>query len=346
MEKIKMAVIGAGGTWGQTHVSIYKEHRLAEVTAICDLNRANAEAAAEKLGVSLDGVYTDYREMLARAAIDAVAIVTPDFMHADIAIACAEAKKHMLIEKPLATTEADVYRMVDAIEKNGVRAMVDLHNRWSPPFNTAWNEIRSGKYGKPCTAYFRLNDIRWVATDMLKWASRSSILWFLGSHSLDTLRWLVGSEPSEIYAVKHEGVLKAEGIDTVDAYLTTIKFRNGAIAQMENGWIDPNGNGSINDIKFNMVLERGKVDINNTSHGMIEISDDERTVVPDVLVSNFVFGQCRGFAYESIRSFIDRLYTGKEFHVSLKDAANTSLAILKIFESAESGRPVVVDNLY
>ena len=43
-----------------------QEHPLAEVTAICDLNRANAEAAAEKLGVSLDGVYTDYREMLAR----------------------------------------------------------------------------------------------------------------------------------------------------------------------------------------------------------------------------------------------------------------------------------------
>ena len=62
-------------------------------------------------------------------------------------------------------------------------------------------------------------------------------------------------------------------------------------------------------IKFNMVLERGKIDIDTSSHGMMEIADDRQAVVPDVLVSNFVFGKCRGFAYESIRSFIDQLYT-------------------------------------
>ena len=346
MKPIKMGVIGAGGTWGQTHVSIYKEHPLASVTAICDLNRSSAEAAAAKLGIPQEAVYTDYRELLRHADVDAVAIVTPDFLHAELAVACAKAKKHMLIEKPLATTREDVDRMMEAIAQNGVRAMVDLHNRWSPPFNAAWSAIHSGKYGNPCTAYFRLNDIRWVATDLLKWSAKSSILWFLGSHSLDTLRWLMGSEPSEIYAVKHEGVLRAEGIDTADAYQTTIKFRNGAIAQMENGWIDPNGNGCVNDIKFNMVLERGKIDIDTSSHGMMEIADDRQAVVPDVLVSNFVFGKCRGFAYESIRSFIDQLYTGEEFHVTLRDAANTSLSILKIMESAENGKPVLVDGLY
>lgn len=346
MEKVKMAVIGAGGVWGQTHISIYKEHPLAEVTAICDLHKESAHAAAQKLGVPGEHVYSDYHAMLREADIDAVAIVTPDFAHADIAVACAEAKKSMLIEKPLATTADDVYRMMDAIEKNNVRAMVDLHNRWSPPFNKAWQEINSGKYGRPCTAYSRLNDVRWVATDMLKWAARSSILWFLGSHSLDTLRWLVGSEPKEIYAVKHEGVLKKLGVDTVDSYLSTIKFRNGTVAQMENGWIDPNGNGCINDIKFNMVLENGKIDVDGSSHNMIQISSDEKTFVPDVIVSNFIFDRCKGFAYESIRSFIDKLWSGEKFFVSLTDAANTSLAILKLMESAEKGVPVEVDNLF
>lgn len=346
MDKIKMAVVGAGGVWGQTHISIYKEHPLAEVTAICDLNKEQALAAAARLGVPTEHVYTDYNVMLKEAGIDAVAIVTPDFAHTDIAIACAEAKKHMLIEKPLATTHDDIYSIMEAVEKNNVRVMVDLHNRWSPPFNAAWQEINTGKYGSPCTAYFRLNDVRWVATDMLKWAAKSSILWFLGSHSLDTLRWLVGSEPKEIYAVKYEGVLKKLGVNTVDSYMTTIKFRNGTIAQMENGWIDPNGNGCINDIKFNMVLEHGKIDIDASSHNLIQISTDEKTYVPDVLVKNFIFDSCKGFAYESIRSFIDKLWAGEAFHVSLKDAANTSLAILKLMESSEKGYPVAVDNLF
>lgn len=342
MNKVKMAIIGAG-IWGETHASIYNEHLLADLVAICDKDIIKAKKIAQKYNIK--EVYSDYNEMLEKADCDAVAIVTPDHLHADIAIACANTKKHMLIEKPLATTEEDVYRMVEAIEKNGVRAMVDLHNRWSPPFNTAKQEILDGRLGKPVSAYYRLNDIKWVATDMLPWASKSSILWFLGSHSLDTLRWILGDEPYEVYAVKHEGILKSQGVDTVDMYMTTIKFKNGAIAQMENGWITPNANTCINDIKFTVLCEKGKIDIDASSHNLIQMTTDEKVTTPDILVRNYVFSQCRGFAYESIRSFIDKLCKDEQFHVTLEDAANTSLVILSIFESAETGLPVKVKTL-
>lgn len=337
-----MAIIGAG-TWGETHASIYSEHMLADVVAICDKDKEKAQHLADKFNIAQ--VYTDYNDLIKNSDCDAVAIVTPDHLHADIAIACANSQKHMLIEKPLATSREDVYRMVEAIEKNGVRVMVDLHNRWNPPFNTAKQEVASGKLGRPVSAYYRLNDIRWVATDMLPWASKSSILWFLGSHSLDTLRWIMDDEPEEVYSVSHKGVLKAEGVDTTDMYLTTIKFKKGGIAQMENGWITPNANSCINDIKFSILCERGKVDIDASSYNLIQMTTDEKVTTPDILVRNNVFSKCKGFAYESIRSFIDKLYSGEEFYVSLKDAANTSLAILSIFESAESGVPVKVDLL-
>jgi predicted dehydrogenase len=342
MKKIRMAIVGAG-IWGETHASIYNEHVLAEVAAICDTDKEKAQRVADKHGIK--EVYTDYHELFQKADFDAAAIVTPDHLHADIAIACANSKRHMLIEKPLATSKEDVFRMVEAIRRNHVRAMVDLHNRWSPPFNTAKQEISSGKLGRPVSAYYRLNDIRWVATDMLPWASKSSILWFLGSHSLDTLRWLMDDEPQEVYSVSHEGILKAEGVDTTDMYMTTIRFRKGGIAQMENGWITPNANSCINDIKFSILCEKGKIDIDASSHNMIQMTTDEKVTTPDILVRNNVFSKCRGFAYESIRSFIDQLSSGEEFHVSLEDAANTSLAILSIFESAETGLPVKVETL-
>lgn len=66
--------------------------------------------------------------------------------------------------------------------------------------------------------------MKWVATDMLSWAAKSSILWFLGSHSLDSLRWLVDSEAKRVYSVKREGLLKERGVDVPDIYLTTIEF--------------------------------------------------------------------------------------------------------------------------
>lgn len=339
---LRMAIVGAG-LWGEAHASIYREHPQAAPVAICDIDVDKARAFADKFGI--DEVYSDVNDMLGNCDCDAVAIVTPDFLHTDIAIACANAGKHMIIEKPLATRREDVFAILDAVKKNGVRVMVDLHNRWNPPFNAVKQLVDSGAYGEPRSAHFRLNDNLWVATDMLKWCAKSSILWFLGSHSLDTMSWVIGDYPVEVYAAKTEGRLKALGIDTVDTYLSTVKYSRGAIAHMENSWVTPNGNPNVNDFKFNMLCTDGKFDIDASSHNLLQVTDQVRMITQDVLVKNTVFGKCRGFAYESMRSFVDKMVSGEPFYVSLTDAANVSLALLAIMESAETGVPVKVERI-
>lgn len=340
--KVKMAIIGAG-TWGVNHAKIYKAHPFAEITAICDINRERAQAVADEIGIP--NVYGDYQEMLKSCDCDAVAIVTPDFLHADITVACAKAKKDVLIEKPLATARDDVFRMIDAIEKNNVRVMVDFHNRWSPHFNVAHQAVEAGELGNIYSGYFRLNDIKWVATDLLPWAARSSILWFLGSHSLDTLRWFFNDEVKRVYSVSRSGVLSEMGVDTVDEYLTTIEFKNGGIAQMENGWITPNANPCVNDIKFNILGDKGMISIDASNHNLIQKYTDREVRVPDVLVQNHVFGEPKGFAFESVKTFVDRIYDGRDFPLTIYDAANTSLAILSIMESAKNRMPVEVETI-
>lgn len=340
---LKMAIVGAG-IWGENHAQIYHAHPFAEVVALCDMNLERAKEVAGRLNIPQ--VYDDYNEMFEKSGCDAVAVVTPDFLHADIAVAAAQHKKHILIEKPLATTAEDVHHMVKAIRDNKVRAMVDLHNRWSPPFNAAHGAIERGEIGEVCSAYFRLNDVKWVATDMLRWASKSSILWFLGSHSLDTLRWMFNDEVKRVYSVSRSGLLKEEGVDTVDEYLTTIEFCRGGIAQMENGWITPNANPCVNDIKFNVLGTKGMISLDVSNHNLIQMYTDEKVTVPDVLVQNHIFGAPKGFAFESIRDFVDCLLEDKPFPVTLEDAANTSLAILAIMESAEKRMPVEVDLPY
>jgi len=340
MTKLKMAIVGAG-IWGENHAKIYSAHPFAETVAVCDSNYAKAKALADRLHIP--GVYGDCEEMFRHSGCDAVAVVTPDFAHADIAVKAAACKKDILIEKPLATTRADVFAILEAAEKYQVRVMVDLHNRWSPPFHAAKMSIASGELGDIQSAYMRLNDVKWVATDMLPWAAQSSILWFLGSHSLDTLRWLLDDEVTRVYSVSSEGVLKGLGVDTVDQYLTTLEFKNGGIAQMENGWITPNGNPCVNDIKCSVTGTKGMISLDVSNHNMIQKYTDEKTQVPDVVVQNSIFGYPRGFAYESIRSFVDCVLSGEEFHVTLHDAANTSLAILAIMESARTRMPVEVN---
>ncbi len=340
MKEIKIAIVGAG-TWGENHARIYQAHPGCRVAAICDLDLEKAKASAVRLGIS--HAFDDCETMLASVDCDAVAVVTPDFAHTKPALLAAQHKKHMLIEKPIATTKDDIITIMDAVKKNGVRAMVDLHNRWSPPFAAAKQATERGDLGDLYTGYFRLNDIKWVATDMLPWAAKSSILWFLGSHSIDTLSWLFNSRVKRVYAVAREGLLREAGVDTKDAYLTTLEFENGCIAQMENGWITPNANLNINDIKCTLTGTKGMVSIDASSHNLIHIYTDEKALVPDVLVQHHIFGAPKGFAFESIRSFVDCLITGDAFHVSLEDAARASFVVLAIMESAETRMPVDVN---
>lgn len=341
MKKIKMAIVGAG-IWGENHARIYQAHPFCEVVALCDLNLAKARESAKRLGIR--DVFGEMDTMLNSVDCDAVAIVTPDFAHAEPAICAARHKKHVLIEKPLATTAEDVKVILEAVRENGVRAMVDLHNRWSPPFNAAKLAIDRGELGEMVSAYFRLNDVKWVATDMLPWAAESSILWFLGSHSVDTLSWLLDSRVTRVYSVAREGVLKGLGVDTVDSYLSTLEFENGCVAQMENGWITPNANPCLNDIKCSLLGTEGLIAIDASNHNLIQQYTDERVTVPDILVQNHIFGAPKGFAFESIRAFIDCLLSGEDFPVSLEDAARVSLVVLAIMESAKSRMPVAVED--
>lgn len=342
MNRLRMALIGCG-TWGEGHARLYAQDPRVELAAVCDLSAERAGALAEAFKVP--GVYTDYEKMLREAPCDAVAIVTPDFAHRGPAVCAARLGKHLLIEKPLATTREDADAIVAAVRAANVRAMVDFHNRWNPPFAVMKRQVDEGAIGAPYSAYLRLNDQRWVATRMLPWAARSSILWFLGSHAVDTLRWLLGSEADTVYCLSREGLLKAEGVDAVDMYQYSIRFRSGAIAQVENGWISPNAGLNVNDFKCNLTGTRGMFNLDLSEHTLIRRYTDAEACVPDVLVNHFVRETAAGFAYQSIRSFVDRLLDGRPFDVSLADAYNTTRTILAVLEAAALGAPVRVEGL-
>lgn len=341
MNKIKMGIVGAG-TWGETHAFIYNDHPCAEVAAVCDMNLERAQALAAKFNVPATGIFTDHNDMLRSGGVDAVAIVTPDFAHTRIAVDCANAGKHFIIEKPLTTSREEAHEIVEAVERNKVRMMVDLHSRWSPLVAIPKQSIVDGEIGEPYSAYYRLNDIKWVATDLLPWAAKSSILWFLGYHSVDVLRWLFDDEVERVYSVSREGVLKGEGVDTVDVYQTILEFRGGGIATMENGWITPNSNPNVNDMKLNITGTKGMFNIDPTHSQMMERFTETKADRPDLLVRHFIHGKPKGFAYESIRHFVDQLITGEPFQVTIEDAYNTTMVVLAIMESAKTRTPVKV----
>ena len=338
-KKHRFGVIGAG-LWGEAHAEVYATHPWAELAAVCDSDRSRAERVAKRFGAPR--VYTDYREMVKDPGVDAVAVATPDFAHRDPVVAAAKAGKHVHSEKPLATSREDAEAIAAAVRASGVTYMVDFHARWNPPFAIARKNIEEGTLGRIMSAYFRLNDTISVPTSMLSWASRSSILWFLGSHTVDTLRFLLADEVERVYSVSRAEVLRERGIDAPDLYQSVLEFRSGVVATIENNWIVPDTNPAVNDFKVNILGSRGMINMDLTNNQLFERYLETTSDHPDCLVKPQVRDRHVGFAYEAIRDFVECLALGRPVQAGLDDGLKVTSVILAIMESAAVRAPVTV----
>lgn len=341
---VRVGIIGAG-IWGEMHARAYAQNPLAQLAAVCDLDEGKARALAEKYGALK--VFTRVDEMLDEG-LDGVSIATPDGAHAAVALKAIARGVDVLVEKPLATTVAECAAMVSAAEQAGVILMVDWHNRWNPPCYAAWQSIRTGELGDIRYIYYRLSDTVYVPTQMLPWAGQSSVLWFLGSHALDTTCWLVGQRPTRIYCQKREGMLADLGVDTPDLYVIMLEFEGGALAVIENTWILPQQSPTLIDHKIEILGSRGAAYLDLThNRALAKYSPDTAGGYPnlsyaDVIISPEVHGKQMGFAVESIHHFVDCIREKKQPLAAGMDGLLNTRLILLAEESARDGVPVEV----
>lgn len=347
MSEMGFGVIGVG-TWGEMHARVYASSPGARLSAICDANEQRAQQVGQQCGAQ--GIYSDYHELLADPNVQAVSIVLPDFLHREAVVAAAEAGKHILVEKPLATTEEDGRAMIEAAAQNGVTLFVDYHNRWNPLFHQVKDALESGELGDPQMVYYRLSDTLFVPTQMLRWAGRSSVAWFLASHCLDTLLWLMksregGDTIERLYCVARSRVLKERGVDTPDFYQTTLEWKSGLVVQLENNWILPESGPSVFDLKCDFIGSKGAVLIDASHHGAVK-KQTGKAAYPDVFVTPTIYGRPTGFGAESIRHFADSVMRGEKPMVDGVDGLAVTRLILKMEESARTRQPVEVGDVF
>lgn len=338
-ETVGFGVIGTG-VWGETHLMAYADHPGARLACICDVNEELVRSRAAEFGAQ--SWTTDYRELLARADVAAVSIVTPDFLHREIAVAAAEAGKHILIEKPMATTVEDCRAIIDAATRAGVKLMVDFHNRWNPAMWDVHQAIVQGEVGEPQMMSLRLNDTIYVPTTMLSWGGRSTVVWFLGSHSVDLVRWLFNDEVKRVYSVARSRVLKAKGIDTPDYFHTILELERGGVAHVENCWIMSDGMPTVFDFKLELCGSEGTLLADVSSHRMVQQFNARGGAYLDVIGRTQIQGRAGGFAINSIQHFADCVINDTEPVVTAEDGLKNTQVLVAIHESAASGQPVLV----
>src|SRR5689334_17355662 len=124
---VRVGIVGAG-LWGGNHAMALKDHPGCTLTVICDQDASRAQALADTCGCA----WTTSLDDVATSDVDAVTVATPDHLHATPVLTMLRAGKHVLVEKPLATTVAEARAMVDAADAAGRSLMVDFHARWHP----------------------------------------------------------------------------------------------------------------------------------------------------------------------------------------------------------------------
>jgi predicted dehydrogenase len=339
---IKIGIVGAG-IWGSMHARAYAQNPLVELAGICDLDEGRARKLAD--AYAIPKVFTELDRLLDEG-LDGLSVATPDHAHTAIVLRATARGVHILVEKPLATTVDECQSMLAAAAKAGVYLMVDWHNRWNPPIYQAWQSIQSGELGEVRYIYYRLSDTVYVPLKMLPWADQSSVMWFLGSHSLDTVCWLTGKTPARVYCQKRQQVLPELGVDTPDFYVTMLEFEGGGVAVIENAWILPQQSPSLIDHKVEILGARGAIYLDLTHHAALAKYTPETTAgfpnpsFPDLFVTPEVHAKQMGFAVESMHHFVDCIRTSTPPLASGVDGLRNTRLILAAEQSARSGMPV------
>lgn len=251
MEKIKLGVIGCGLISNVKHLPVYKKLENVEISAYCDAVKENAENSNRVFSDGKAKVFTDYREML-KEDIDAVCICTPNAYHCQMTVDSLLSGKHVMCEKPMATSYRECLKMIDAKNKSGKLLTISYQNRFRRDSICLKKECRSGTLGDIYFGKAYALRRRGVPTrnDFLnKEKQGGGPLMDIGTHSLDLALFMMdnyqplyvaGTAFRKLYKDKETANLwgdwDSEKFTVEDSAFGFVVMKNGATIILESSW--------------------------------------------------------------------------------------------------------------
>ena len=244
---MRLAIIGTG-SMAHTHAAQFRSLSGCRLVAACDVDRPRAEAFAVKFGIP--GVFTGVDALLKGAEFDAASVVTPDAQHAPAALRCLRAGKHVLCEKPLATSLREALRMVAAARRAGTVNMVNLSYRNWAALEGVADAVRRGEIGE--LRHVEASYLQgwllsstwgdWRKTPALLWRLSTrhgsrGVLGDLGVHLVDLATYPAGPISRvhcrlKAYAKARGGRVGGYVLDANDSAVMVAEFANGAIGTL------------------------------------------------------------------------------------------------------------------
>lgn len=233
---VKLGIIGIG-TAGKQRLRHCLQLPNAEPIAVADTSRSALQYARNH---GIKNTYESYDEMLSNEVLDAVVISLPHFLHRPVAEHCAEAGKHILLEKPLANTLDEGKRIVDVARRNNVTLMVNYNMRFNDRINYLKKMVDEGRIGlvRTMIAEFvgggpyahTLKPVPHWWFDAEKVGGGALIDW--GSHMIDLSIYFFGSKPSILYSCTRSKL----HLPIEDEAILILEFDSGTKALIHVGW--------------------------------------------------------------------------------------------------------------
>ncbi len=225
MRKLGVAVIGTG-QWGKNHARVYKELASTELVAICDVNADQAKAMAAQYGVK---AYSDSTKMLKDKSIEAVNVCTWSTVLAKEAQKALNAGKHVLVEKPMATTPQQARKLVATAQENGLHLTVGFLMRFIPGLQQIRQSVENKKIGSLVCA---------TAKRVSQWPERIGdvgVVKDTAIHDIDVMHFISGEQPTSVYAKM--GSMRIKKFEDYAHIMLT--YKDGKSAFIETNWLTP-----------------------------------------------------------------------------------------------------------
>jgi len=312
MDTIGIGVIGVG-RMGALFARLLAQLPQARLLGVADVDQERAQAMALATGTT---AFTDYEELLALEALDAVVIATPDHLHHGPAKVALESGKHILIEKPLTTDLAEGEELVAIARQAGLCLMVAHCLRFDPRYIHAHNAVREGIIGEVVNCYARRNI---YFDEGRKIAQRTSLPFYLGVHDIDILHWITGNRVVKVRAYGSRRLMEDLGVD--DAVQSLLEFDDGSIGCVEQAWVFPRNSGLRQSPVLEIVGTAGFIHVNPYQMG-VNIHQAGGASYPDstYMFEPVVHGRVVG-AYEAETAhFLECVSIGQEPTITPEEA--------------------------
>ena len=336
MKKMKLGFIGCGRI-STSHFEVLKK-RLdkIEIVAICD---PTAEKAKQAASIFSSKHYTDIEQMLTSCDLDIAVVATPNAMHPDHSILCAQHGVDVLCEKPLAISRTKADALKTVFEKLGRNFFMIYQNRYNDTVSYVQDAIQQGRFGQ---IYSITSNVFWHRSqeyyDKRAWHGTKELdggaFMTQASHYVDLVNWFAGSSVDYVYASLDT---LARNIETEDSGSVIIKWKNGIIGNINLSILTypDNYEGSITIIGEKGTVKLGGVALNTIEHNMFE---QPLPVDKEIKNLNYDTSSVYGFGHEVV---YDKVITFYEQGLGNKGTGGGSAAahgLVMLDEAYESFR--------